>query len=279
MDGFHSLWSAPYIKGKNANEYFMQDYELLTMILSALMWKKHNGGIYLCADGSAIDFIEKNNLTHIWNLGIKEISVPETINEKVFWAAGKIYSLKEMKMPAVMIDLDLIIWKKITSIIKKTDILAIHREGIFPDIYPDKEFFNMKKEYKFDEDWDWNILPVNTCMLYLADEDFKNYYAESSAEFMESCAETEENLCHMVFAEQRLLAMCAEKKGKIISSFFPGSTDIENQDIFTHLWGYKNILKFNYKERVAYNKKTYDRIIAEFPEERATIANLNIAGI
>lgn len=281
MDGFHSLWARPYIKGKNANEYFMQDYELLTMILSALMWRKNNGGIYMCADEPAIEFIEENHLSHIWNLGIKEISVSESVNEKVFWAAGKLYSLRKMQMPAVMIDLDLIIWKNITDIIEKknVDILAIHREGIFPDTYPDKDFFNMKQEYKFDETWDWNVLPVNTCMLYLADEEFKNYYADASIEFMEGCAETEENLCHMVFAEQRLLAMCAAKKEKTISSFFPGSTDIENQDIFTHLWGYKNILKFNYKERTAYNKKIYDRIITEFPEEKMTLENLNIAGI
>lgn len=279
MDGFHSLWARPYIKGKNANEYFMQDYELLTMILSALMWRKQNGGIYLCADAPAIEYIEKNNLTHIWNLGIKEISVSDVVNEKVFWAAGKLYSLKEIKMPAVMIDLDLIIWKNITDIISGTDILAIHREGIFPDTYPDKTFFNMKEGYEFDEAWDWNVFPVNTCMLYLSDEEFKNYYTDASIEFMENCAETEENLCHMVFAEQRLLAMCAAKKGRTISSFFPGSTDIENQDIFTHLWGYKNILKFNYKERTAYNKKIYDRIVAEFPEEKMTLENLNIAGI
>ncbi len=279
MEGFHSLWSVPYTNGKKTDEYFMQDYELLTMLLSALMWRKNNGGIYLCADKVAIEYIEKNNLAHIWNLGIKEFTVPDTVNEKVFWAAGKLYSLRQMKMPAVMIDLDLIIWKDITGIAEKTDILAIHREGIFPDTYPDKSFFNMKKEYKFDEEWDWNVLPVNTCMLYLSDEDFKNYYVDASTEFMEACAETQENLCHMVFAEQRLLAMCAEKKGRTISSFFPGSTDIENQDIFTHLWGYKNILKFNYKERTAYNRKIYDRIIAEFPDERATLENLCIAGI
>lgn len=83
----------------------------------------------------------------------------------------------------------------------------------------------------------------------------------------------------MVFAEQRLLAMCAEKQGKQISSFFPGSAQIENQDIFTHLWGYKNILKFNYKEREAFNHKMYDRIVWEFPEEETTLKQLPISGL
>ena len=125
MDGFHSLWSKPYMAGKQAEEYWMQDYEVLTMILSALMWRKHNGGIRLCADAEARAFIEKLGLAHIWNLGIEEITVPEAVPEKVFWAAGKLYSLKKMQMPAVMVDLDLIIWKDIRNIIKDTDICAI----------------------------------------------------------------------------------------------------------------------------------------------------------
>jgi hypothetical protein len=265
--------------GKQAEEYWMQDYEVLTMILSALMWRKYNGGIRLCADEEARAFIEKLGLAHIWNLGIEEITVPEAVPEKVFWAAGKLYSLKKMQMPAVMVDLDLIIWKDIRNIIKDTDICAIHREGIFPDVYPGKEFFHMKPEYRFDPDWSFEVLPVNTCMLYIADEAFKNYYVDSSITFMENCLETEENLCHMVFAEQRLLAMCAEKQGKQISSFFPGSAQIENQDIFTHLWGYKNILKFNYKEREAFNRKMYDRIVREFPEEETTLKQLPISGL
>ncbi len=67
------------------------------------------------------------------------------------------------------------------------------------------------------------VLPVNTCMLYIADNAFKDYYTESAIAFMENCLEKEENLCHMVFfAEQRMLAMCAEKKQKKISSFFSG---------------------------------------------------------
>jgi hypothetical protein len=254
----------------------MQDYEVLTMMLSALMWRKYNGDMKLLADRAAIDFVEKCGISHIWNLGIEEFDVSGQVPEKVFWAAGKMYALQKMNMPAVMVDLDLIIWKDIRGMLEGTDICAIHREGIYEDTYPGKEFFNMKQSYEFDSEWSWNELPVNTCMLYIRDNDFKNYYTASSIEFMENCLETEENLCHMVFAEQRLLAMCAQKKHQNISSFFPGSTDIGNQDIFTHLWGYKNILKFNYEERVAFNRKMCHRIIEEFPEEKTTLDHMEI---
>ncbi len=276
--GFHTLWTAPYFTQNTSGTYNMQDYELLTMILSALMWRKMNGPITLYGDERAIDYIHKNKIDHIWNGGIEEIKVPSEISPRVFWAAGKLFALKRAQMPAVMVDLDLIVWKNIGSYIDGTDVSAIHREGIYPDVYPGREFFNMRKGCEFDPEWSWDVPPVNTCMLYIADENFKKYYVDSSIGFMENCMETEENLCHMVFAEQRLLAMCAEKCGKMISSFFPEAADISRQDVFTHLWGYKNILKFNFQKRVEYNNRLCERIERDFPEEAHILGELNVCG-
>lgn len=274
LNGFQSLWSKPYCAGNHTENYFMEDYELLTMVLSALMWRKNNGGICLYADAPAIGFIRAKGLEPIWNLGIEEIMVPEIISEKVFWAAGKMYALRKMKMPAVMVDLDLVVWKNLDKVMEDTDICAVHREGIFPETYPDLSFFHMSPDYVFDREWRTDVLPVNTCMLYIKDEEFKNYYADSAIEFMSSCVEQEENLCHMVFAEQRLLAMCAHKKNQKISTFFPDSASIHKQDIFTHLWGYKNILKYNYQERLQFNQKIKNRVRREFPEEYELVKNL-----
>jgi hypothetical protein len=279
IDGFQSIWSVPWLQGTGSYEYWMQDYELLTMVLSALMWRKENGDIRLMADEPAAEFIEKKGLSHIWNLGVEIFSVPKDINPRVYWAAGKLYALRQLHMPAVMIDLDLIIWKNITDTLAETDICCIHREGLYPDVYPDISFFNMKEGYSFNPNWNYDIYPANTCMLYLADENFKNYYTDTAIDFMKNTAETDENLCHMVFAEQRLLAMCAWEREKEISSFFPGSGDIEGQDVFTHLWGFKNMLKYDYNERMAYNKRLADRIVKEFPMESETLGRLDIAGV
>lgn len=72
MDGFHSLWSKPYMAGKQAEEYWMQDYEVLTMILSALMWRKYNGGS-VCVRMKRQEHLSKLGLAHIWNLGIEKL--------------------------------------------------------------------------------------------------------------------------------------------------------------------------------------------------------------
>ena len=106
IEGFHILWTAPYFEKSKDDTYSMQDYELLTMILSALMWRKMNGPITLYGDARAIDYVEGQGLSHIWNGGIKEIQVPDSISPGVFWAAGKLYALKGAHMRAVMVDLD-----------------------------------------------------------------------------------------------------------------------------------------------------------------------------
>ena len=42
MDAFHSFWSRPNMV-KNRGQIKFPDYELLTMMLSALKWKETNG--------------------------------------------------------------------------------------------------------------------------------------------------------------------------------------------------------------------------------------------
>lgn len=277
IKGFHTLWTAPFFQNNDRDTYDMQDYELLTMILSALMWRKNNGPVTMYGDSRAIDFIGEKGIADIWDGGLKEIHVPGSVPPRVFWAAGKLYALRLVDMPSVMVDMDLIVWKNVSGYIDGADVCAIHREGLYPDVYPDKSFFNMNDSYSFDSDWDWDEPAVNTCMLYIRDNEFKNYYVDKAVDFMENCLEKDENLCHMVFAEQRMLALCARQKGIEVSSFFPEAADIERQDMFTHIWGYKNILKFNYQKRVEFNRKLCDRIERDFPEYAGLVAELDVA--
>ena len=184
IKGFHTLWTAPFFQNNDRDTYDMQDYELLTMILSALMWRKNNGPVTMYGDSRAIDFIGEKGIADIWDGGLKEIHVPGSVPPRVFWAAGKLYALKLVDMPSVMVDMDLIVWKNVSGYIDGADVCAIHREGLYPDVYPDKSFFNMNDSYSFDSDWDWDEPAVNTCMLYIRDNEFKNYYVDKAVDFM-----------------------------------------------------------------------------------------------
>lgn len=263
MDGFYSIWSKPYLENKKTKEYDMQDFEVLTMVLSALKWQEHSGKTKMIADKPALTFLEKKGLLDIFQDGVEELSVPEEISTKVFWAAGKLYALRKMEKPSVMIDLDLIIWKNMNEWFQKGDICVIHREEITPHVYPEPSFFHMKEGFSFPEDYDFHVLPCNTAMLYYKNVDFKNYYADSAISFMTECRETQENLKHMVFAEQRMLSICAKQKKQAIVSVFPLASDIGDQDLFTHVWGHKNILRYNYQERKNFCHRILKRLQTE----------------
>lgn len=266
MLGFYSLWVQPYCKEKGLSEYEMQDYDFLTMILSVLKWQEKNGPAMLLGDDMALAYLNQWNLEHLFSEGFSSLTVPGEINPKIFWAAGKMCAFHAVKAPATMIDLDLIIWEDLNPIFSTVDGLVIHKEDLRPEVYPDFRGFSVKESYSFPESWDQSVLPANTAMLYLRDQDFKNFYTEESIRFMKASTETHDKLCPMVFAEQRLLSILAKEKNRKIECLFPLMQNIGKQNLVTHTWGHKNIMKYNYEERMRFCVRVLNRIKNDFPD-------------
>lgn len=274
MDGFYSIWSKPYLIKNNTDKYWMHDYDLLTMILSVCQWQKCNGDALLIADQEALDFLDSKKLLPIFKSGYKCLPPINDIDTDMFWAAGKLYALNMLDKPRVMIDLDLIIWKDISELLSNKDIVVIHREELNPDIYPDFELFEVNESFAFDKEYDKTVLPCNTAMLYIDDMDFLHKYCETSIDFMKNTIKYPDNLCRMVFAEQRLISILAKKYNKNITSAFPLASDIGIQDTYTHIWGHKNILRFNYEERVVFCKKIMKRLKNEYNDVYSLVASM-----
>ena len=266
MDGFYSIWTQNYMKGHKDSGYKMRDYELLTLVMSLCQWQKHNGNAMLIADKYAIEYLENIGIASLFKAGVKELVVDKNINSEVYWAAGKLYALRQIDRPMAMIDLDLIVWKNLDTYFNNSDILVIHREEINDATYPDVSKLHMKDGFSFPNTWDMTVLPCNTALLYIEDDDFRRFYADTAIDFMKSTAEEYEHLWHMVFAEQRLLSILAKDKGKEIISIFPLAQDIGMQDMFTHVWGHKSILKYNYSEKILFCNKIMKRLKEEYTE-------------
>ena len=273
MDGFYSVWSKPYLKNKKTKTYSMRDFELLTLILSVCVWQRYNGKALLIADKPALDYFQGKGLLSLFEGGVSELKVDDDIDTTVYWAGGKLYALKAIDRPMCMVDLDLIVWKSMEEYAKDADILVIHREEITDEIYPDPLAFEYKDGYELSGDLDKSVLPCNTAMLYFNDIDFIHEYANEAIRFMKGTAPSSDNLNRMVFAEQRMISMMAAKRGKNIKSIFPLASDIGLQDMFTHLWGHKNVLKYNYEERVRFCKKVINRLRYEYPAAYDLIVN------
>lgn len=265
MDGFYSIWTKPYLHNTTNEKYEMEDYEKLTLMLSVLKWKQHNGKAYMICDDNAREYLEAAGLASLFD-GINRLIVDSDINPKVYWAAGKIAALGMLDRPMVMIDLDLIVWKNIDELIKNTDIYGIHREQIRTEVYPELDYFKFKEGFSLPADYDSKVLPLNTALLYVEDMDFVREYSDRAMEIMRNTTENRENLKHMVFVEQRLLPILAKKYGKEITTMFDIGENIGYQEYFTHVWGHKSILKYNEDERIKYCNRIVARIEREFAD-------------
>lgn len=273
MKAFHSCWTAPF-KVRNPNAKFnIPPFEILTTVLSALFWQKNNGSIAMICDKTAYNFYKINNLTDLWNDGIKILldDIPNEINPHIFWAAGKLYALKSMEKPCVMIDTDFIVWEKLSF--DNIKLATIHSEELVPETYPSKEHFCTDFDFS---NLDWTVPAANTAFSFFGDKNFTDYYTNTAIDFMLSCKNPDNPLIYMVFAEQRLLAMLA-KQQNIKLDYFSTLPElfISGQTHFTHTWGFKQQMQQNHDIMHAFCKKCADRISKEFPKWISILSNID----
>lgn len=267
MDAIHINWTKPH-KLYAGSPYAAEDFELLTTVLSALKWREKNGSIKMITDSAGREFYKKNGLDIIWDGGIDTSldAVPDSINPQIFWAAGKLFALKNQSAPIAVIDTDFIVWDKILFD-NLPAVTSIHFEDLYSDVYPGPSYFRMKNGYSFDNEWDWGLKACNTAFCVFKNQELINYYTSEAIRFMEH---TEDNvndtLKYMVFAEQRLLPMCAQKMNLYFSSFSNLDrlfTHAENY--FTHTWGMKQQMRDIPELRYDFCKRCVNRILNDYP--------------
>lgn len=263
MNAIHVNSTLPFfVKHKDGN-YFIEDFTLYNTVLSALMWRKLNGDIFMCTDSIGAEYYKKIGLEKVWN-GVLDI-IPadmEGINPEMFWAAGKLIAMREMKGVFAMVDEDFIVWKKLS--LSEKAVTAAHREDLMPDVYPDPRSFGT--DFPVLERLDLNVLPCNTAFLYIPDESFRRLYVSQAIAFMKSSHSCSDYLCHMVFAEQRLLAMLCKLYGVDIETLLDKDRLFVAQDDFTHLWGAKQALRENKEYRDGFVDRCRKRILSDFPD-------------
>lgn len=261
MNAIHIISTAPFF-AKKSGAFFQEDFDLYCTVLSALSWRKQNGRISLFTDNAGAEYYKKIGLCDIWN-DIR-VCIPddlEGVDPQMFWAGGKLFALREAEAPCVMIDTDFIVWDKLDF---GNELIAAHREDMYPDIYPPLEYFRLKEHIL--PPLDESVLPLNTAFLYLPDNDFREFYVSQAIAFMKSAMPCDDRLCYMVFAEQRMVAMCAEYTGTPVKTLLDKDHLFFPQDSFTHLWGAKQAMRDDPSLHEEFCRKAADRIRSEFPD-------------
>lgn len=272
MNAIHINWTKPFMNKFN-RPYEVEDFEILTSILSALKWREKNGSITMITDSVGKEYYEKTGLDVIWD-SVENALDDVDVNPDVFWAAGKIFALSRQKAPVAMIDTDFIVWETINPD-SLSDVTVIHYEDLYPDVYPPKEHFNMK-DYSFDEDFDWRLKACNTAFCVIKNDDLLKYYTEQSIKFMRNTDEKDDRLTYMVFAEQRLLPMCAKKLNKSVAAFSDLKRLFENgENCFTHTWGMKQQMRDNGALRYDFCRRCINRIVHEYPHMYGIMKNID----
>lgn len=270
MQAFHTLWTRPYTVSHPGQPFALTDFDLFCTILSALQWRKTNGSIRLITDSLGAQYVRMAGLDVLWDNGIDTAldAIPTAIDPATFWAAGKLFALQTQHAPCVMLDTDFIVWETLSQL-TQADLTVIHREALHPDVYPNPESFDCDPEYHYPEGWDFSIPACNTAFCAIQTEALRTLYCEQALSFIHA-ARGRHPLHYMVFAEQRLLPMCASQHGFSIQALseLPALFS-EQQTSFTHLWGYKQLLMQSPQERIAFCRRCARRIAADFPAAAA----------
>lgn len=266
MKAFASNWTRPYAVRCPDRPYEMTDFDLLTTVLSALVWRRENGSIRMITDDTGAQYYRSLGLTDLWDGGIFTYlnDIPSAIDPCTFWAAGKLYALAATPAPCVMLDTDFIVWHSLSEHWNRP-LAVIHREALHPAIYPAPSAFVLAPSYHFPTNWNWHEPACNTALTYFGNDTLRKTYVEQAMDFMQA-ARGRDDLIYMVFAEQRLLAMCAQACGVPIHAF---STEQDlfqgNQHDFTHIWGVKQAMQEQPVLRELFCKKCAARIRKDFP--------------
>lgn len=268
MRAFASNWTRPYVMQHPGEPYDIPDFELFSTILSALLWRQKNGSICMITDRLGERYYRSLGLSNLWDDGLfcRLDRIPYTIDPSTFWAAGKLFALSEMPAPCVMIDTDFIVWNNIQDLLASSQLTVIHREDLFPDIYPDPDCFVLDSRYTFPQDWDWCTPACNTAFTYFGNDDLRRTYTTQAFEFI-NAVRARDGLIYMVFAEQRLLGMCAAAQHISVDALSsPEQLFSPKQLNFTHIWGYKQTMLENPAARRHFCLRCAARVIRDFPE-------------
>ena len=239
----HVNWTKPaFASCPDMKQYNTSDFNILTTVLSAMLWRKFNGPIKLYTDSEGLKFYEMMEMTNIWDEIDTEVldNMPANINPSIFWAGAKLFAMRCQTKPFCMMDTDLMVWHPILKDVEGQQVMAYHVESLEEsrECYIPFEYLKKRPDYKPDKDWNWNANPFNMALSYFGDLDFLKYYCEKAIDFMTDNGEMPmEMVSQMVFAEQRIITMCAIQKGVFVDTFLDYPD--ERGKGFTHIWGFK----------------------------------------
>ena len=275
INAVHSFTVSPFFT-KPHNKFTMNDFEVMTMIMSALAWRRYNGSIKLYTDSYFAEWIYENNLEFLWDNGIDLHlfeNAKKNINKEIFWAATKLDVIENMKVQEAHIDIDFIMWKSINEQVAEGDVVGSHFEDTGGEFtcYINKEKMMPPENYIFPTKLDWSFPAINTSFIYFNSKDAKDLFCKECVRYMENnnnkvYDDSGKDDVQMVFAEQRLTSMFLKFKNFDIRTI-TNYAECKNETTgFTHLGGLKGALKRDHIAEESYTIACVSKIKQDFSD-------------
>lgn len=251
-------------------EYKRPCWDMLMTVVSALLWKKYNGDIKIYLDSKSYEIYKYYNVLWLYDkvdVGTldKYYNSGKCVDWKQFWALPKLIALKNEGCGSVMLDRDLFVWKNVVDSFIK-NIVVSHKEKVDSIHYKDPNILSKPVDYSFRGSLDLKAEACNTSLLYINHKTLFKDYIDQVFKFVEgNTVVSDENNYHMVFVEQHLLGILV-KYHKCGIQELCRENDLTNQDMFYHVWGYKNVLYNDPIKAKEFTLKLLNILYDEFPE-------------
>ncbi len=231
MNGCHVYWTKPARTGtfsyhhKGSKKFSLDNLELIQLIVSALTWRKLNGDVFLYTDFHGFQYLEGLDLLDVWtSVDYEKLTSfeKEGVDERFYWTAAKTWMLGEIDLPFCFIDHDLVVFDRIEEWMWESDCRVHHLEFPDPEYYPAKECYFTPKGYEFNPSWRWDTMIPNSSLLFFRNDSFRKYYRKEALRFQKNngrLGNTQQSAINYLFADQRLIAMCALEKGIRLETF------------------------------------------------------------
>lgn len=285
IPGYHSFWTEPM------DNVALSDPEIACLIAGALYYKHHSGPMHLVTDQRGYEYLSGLKVLSLYD-EIHELKVPNTINPKVFWAAGKIFAHRTMPCPSVSIDMDAVLWKPLPRFTLDS-ATALHTE---PKDWPHYATYRPDFEGHWDSPSGADVVPVNTGILAFRNESLKTQYIDMSIAFMEEHSHRKMSSVHttgqigsgylggpcfveMVFAEQTMLSIAAGHKHGVgtIVEYDRFIDHVADNPIAMHLWNSKRGYGQHDKARDIFVHNMIGIIMRDFPRAKRIIRGSGLA--
>lgn len=260
--------------------YDMLQFEVATMVLSCLNWKKYNGPIKLYCDQYFLDYVKSLGIDWLWDEIDTEVlnNLPENINYHTFWAYPKIYINSLQTEPFANLDIDLYIDGPL--LYDDYDVLFCNMERCDDKIWypPYHKMPKFKERLKFTN---FNEYAANVGLLVVKDLGFYKEYFDVVNHFvidndLKPLYEAR-NTSLITFIEQRLLYGMLVHYDKSYRFHVDGIYSSEHSfwedgcytNKLTHLWGWKDMYrKEEYlKDKIVLTNELKDELENNFPNQ------------